>query len=168
LSEIAAASAAGGVRVRQAGPDDLDGLVPLFLGYLAFYEQPADRVAAGAYLAGHLASGSSTVLLAGPPDGPPVGFAQLYPTWDSLALRNRWILYDLFVAPDARRQGVGRGLLEACIALARSTGASALSLDTARDNLPAQALYTSLGFQPDEVFVAYHHDLGSGELTTPG
>lgn len=154
--------------IRRARPADLDDLLPLFLGYLDFYAVAADEVQARHYLGAHLEAGSATVLLAdldgvGDPEdgagGGPAGMAILYPTWDSLAMSRRWILHDLFVAPEARRQGVGRALIDACLSLARSTSATSVSLDTARDNQAAQALYEHTGFERDEVFVAYHHDL---------
>lgn len=154
-----AAEDGGVVTVRHAGPGDLDVLLPLFLGYLDFYEVPPAAEPAEAYLRGHLERSSSTVLLAVTADGRVVGFAQLYPTWESLSLSARFILYDLFVAPDHRRRGVGRQLVDASSEVARSSGASVLSLDTARANLPAQALYEALGFARDEDFVTYHREL---------
>lgn len=146
------------IDVRSAGAADLDGLVPLFLGYLHFYGEAAEDDAVRAFLAGHLEAGTSTILLA-EQRGHPVGFAQLYPSWESLSLTSRWILYDLFVAPDARRTGAGRALMEAALAHARSSGAGSLSLDTANDNLAARALYESVGFVRDEEFITYHHTL---------
>lgn len=154
--------------VRRAQVDDLEQVLPLFLGYLAFYDQPADRAQAEGFLAAHLADGSATVLVADYEGGPIdtgqgatelAGFALLYPTWDSLRQSRRWILHDLFVAPHARRGGVGRALIDASLDLARSTGATSVSLDTAHDNLLAQALYERSGFERDEEFVAYHHKL---------
>jgi ribosomal protein S18 acetylase RimI-like enzyme len=145
--------------VRLAELADLDALVPLFAGYLDFYDEPASDDAVRRFLAGHLDAGTSTILVA-EQGGVPVGFAQLYPSWESLTLTSRWILYDLFVAPDARRTGAGRALVEAAIAHARRSGAGSLSLDTARDNRPARSLYESVGFVLDEEFVTYHHALG--------
>ena len=146
------------INVRHAGLADLGVLIPLFRGYLDFYGQPASEPDAGAFLAAHLDAGTSIILVA-ERDGDGVGFAQLYPTWDSLSLTSRWILYDLFVDPDARRGGVGRALVASALDVARDSGAGSMSLDTAVDNEPAQALYEELGFERDEVFVTYHHAL---------
>ena len=68
-------------------------------------------------------------------------------------------LYDLFVVPDARRLGVGRALLLAAEAHARATGHARMDLTTARNNLRAQALYESLGWVRDEVFLTYARHL---------
>jgi ribosomal protein S18 acetylase RimI-like enzyme len=146
------------INIRHAGLADLGTLIPLFRGYLDFYGQPASEPDAGAFLAAHLDAGTSIILLA-ERDGAGVGFAQLYPTWDSLSLTSRWILFDLFVDPDARRGGVGRALVASALDVAKESGAGSMSLDTAVDNEAAQALYQEMGFERDEVFVTYHHAL---------
>ena len=51
------------------------------------------------------------------------------------------------VLPAARRQGIGRALLDALIAQARSDGLPALSLSVDRDN-GALKLYERVGFRP--------------------
>lgn len=71
-----------------------------------------------------------------------------------------FVLNDLFVAPTARRLGVGEALLAAAAAHARQLGAVRLSLNTDVQNLPAQALYASLGWERDQKFYAYHLALG--------
>jgi hypothetical protein len=97
-----------GITIVEAGGEHLDLVAPLFDAYRQFYRQPPDLAAARAYLAERLARGESRVLLAllGAGAGAsPAGFAQLYPSFSSLTLRPVWILYDLFVAPAARRRG---------------------------------------------------------------
>jgi len=56
----------------------------------------------------------------------------------------------LAVHPEARGQGVGRLLTEACVARARRDRAPALGLHTSRLNHGARRLYARLGFEPDE------------------
>lgn len=53
----------------------------------------------------------------------------------------------LAVAPDARRQGLARRLVEQAVVRALALGAEALFLEVADDNIPALALYRGLGFQ---------------------
>ena len=48
----------------------------------------------------------------------------------------------------ARRQGVGRALVEAMTARACAEGLSFLTLEVRESNLPAQSLYLSLGYLP--------------------
>ena len=81
-----------------------------------------------------------------------VGFAQLYPTFSSVSMERLWILNSLFVAPEARKLGAGRALLEEARSFAVSTGASGMKLETASNNHAAQSLYESLGWQREGVF----------------
>lgn len=55
-------------------------------------------------------------------------------------------LLTLVVVPEARRRGVGAGLLGAALAAAVARGASALHLEVAADNGGAVSLYAKLGF----------------------
>lgn len=67
-----------------------------------------------------------------------------------------YTLYDLFVAPDMRKAGVGRLLLLAAEAHAAQQGMARMDLTTARTNATAQRLYESLGWVRDEVFLTYN------------
>ena len=49
--------------------------------------------------------------------------------------------------------------MERASVYAESTGAKGLTLETAMDNLPAQALYESLGWKRDTEFYRYELDL---------
>ncbi len=84
-----------------------------------------------------------------------LGFVQLYPSFSSVAALPIWILHDLFVVPEQRRQGVARALMEVARVLAAETGADGLALSTATDNFGAQSLYESLGYRRDEKFIYY-------------
>jgi len=53
----------------------------------------------------------------------------------------------LAVHPDARRQGLGRALVESAAATAQTLGADAFWLEVATDNAAATALYAAAGFQ---------------------
>ena len=57
-------------------------------------------------------------------------------------------VHALFVRRDARRSGIGRALLETCIARARAAdGLELLTLSVTAGN-PAEQLYARLGFEP--------------------
>ncbi|EZP60179.1 GNAT family N-acetyltransferase [Delftia sp. RIT313] len=147
--------------IHTAIPEDAELIAPLFDAYRQFYEQPADADAALAFITARLERGESVILLARRPDGRALGFCQLYPSFCSVLAAPIYVLYDLFVAPDARRLGVGRALLLAAEAHARATGHARMDLTTARNNLRAQALYESLGWVRDEVFLTYARTLGN-------
>ena len=141
--------------IRRATFHDLDALVPLFDGYRQFYGKPSDEAGAREFLTARLRLNESMILLARDEHGAAAGFTQLYPLFSSVRMVRTWLLNDLFVAAAARRQGVARALLEAAVTQARGLGAASLSLSTAHDNLPAQALYESLGWQRDMQFREY-------------
>jgi len=148
------------ILIRQASADDLDLTVPLFDAYRQCYQQPSDLELARAFLHDRLRLNQSVVILALDLNGTALGFTQLYPSFSSGLARPILILNDLFVAPEARRGGVGRSLLQAAAAYGRNAGAARLTLSTALDNLPAQALYESAGWGRDTVFCTYTLPLG--------
>jgi ribosomal protein S18 acetylase RimI-like enzyme len=133
----------------------LDKLAPLFDAYRIFYEQPSDVAAAFDFLNDRLSNLESVVFLALSKEGKGLGFTQLYPSFSSVSLCRIWILYDLFVAPEARRLGVGRAMMERAHRFSADTGAAFVELSTAKDNLKAQALYESMGYECDTMFYNY-------------
>jgi GNAT superfamily N-acetyltransferase len=143
------------VRSVRAELNDLDALVPLFDGYRQFYGQPSDPAGARAFLADRLKRGESVIFLA-VVDGAIVGFTQLYPSFSSVSMKRLWVLNDLFVAPDARKSGAGRALLERAERWAAETGAKGLTLSTQITNLTAQRLYEACGWTQDDEFTHYH------------
>ena len=124
------------ITIVRAGQAHLDDLARLFDAYRQFYEQPPDLGGARAYLSARLANDDSVIFLA-LREGEGVGFTQLYPSFTSVRMGSVWILYDLFVAPEARRQGAGRALLERARRFGAESGAVSLELSTAIDNEPA-------------------------------
>jgi ribosomal protein S18 acetylase RimI-like enzyme len=63
-------------------------------------------------------------------------------------LEGDWIgLYDIVVAPQARRQGMGRRLVSSLMAWGMQQGARRAYLQVMASNTPARALYTQLGYQ---------------------
>ncbi|BEP95076.1 GNAT family N-acetyltransferase [Acidovorax sp. sif1233] len=144
------------VHIRLATPADTDTIAPLFDAYRQFYEQAPDLAGARAFIAERLERAESVILLAQDASRAAVGFCQLYPTFCSVEAAPIYTLYDLFVAPTARKAGAGRSLLVAAEATARAHGKVRMDLTTAHTNTAAQALYESLGWTLDTVFRAYN------------
>lgn len=134
---------------------DLDELAELFGAYLHFYEVAKPQPQVRDFLAARLRNSDSTLLLARDEQGMAHGFVQLYAFFSSLTLQPAWLLSDLYVSEHVRRQGVGEALMSAARAHAEVTGACGLQLETAKSNLPGQALYERLGYVRDEVFYTY-------------
>ncbi|SDB85913.1 Acetyltransferase (GNAT) family protein [Acinetobacter boissieri] len=73
-------------------------------------------------------------------------FIQLYPTFSSVSISKAWILNDLYVDKDHRRQGIAEHLMTKAIEWGQITQAKYLALETGLDNLAAQTLYKRMGF----------------------
>jgi GNAT superfamily N-acetyltransferase len=137
----------GQLEIRPAGPDDavaLTGLIGGFRDHLRA-RSPSDADVARA-LPRALASPAVEFACAWL-DGRAAGFTQLHFFPSVWAGGTEARLEDLFVAPDARRRGVGRALLHHALARARDRGAARLTLNTNERNEPAQALYRAEGFR---------------------
>jgi GNAT superfamily N-acetyltransferase len=148
------ASSPSRVTVRPALAADVEQLVPLFGSYREFYGQPTDPARERRFLADRVDRGEAVVFLAEDRAGRAVGFTLLYPSFSSISLRPIWVLNDLFVVPEARRQGTGGRLLVAAREFARASGADYVTLETAIDN-PARRLYEAHGWKQDTAFLHY-------------
>lgn len=148
------------IETRQATIDDLPLIVPLFDGYRQFYKQASDLEGARRFLTRHFEQKSSVIFLAFKTNDEGIqhacGFTQLYPSFSSVSMKPLWILNDLFVAPNGRRLGIGRALLERAKEFALEAHAKGLTLNTAVDNFAAQALYEAAGWKREEQFYAYN------------
>jgi ribosomal protein S18 acetylase RimI-like enzyme len=146
------------VSVRLAALPDLPAVAALFDAYRQFYEQPADAALALQFIGDRMRNRESVILVARAAGGKGalVGFCQLYPGFCSVIAQPIYTLYDLYVAPEARKTGAGRALMQAAHAHAQANGFARLDLSTARTNHAAQALYESLGWVRDDVFLVYN------------
>jgi len=138
---------------------DLDAVAGLFDQYRVFYGKQPDFDGAKRFLSERFVHQQSVILLARDDSKRCVGFAQLYPTYSSVSMRKKFVLNDLFVAPAARKTGVGAALLEEAKRVAAQYGALALTLSTAVDNQAAQHLYKSNGWKLDTEFVNFDFSL---------
>ena len=143
------------VSIRLATLPDLPAVAALFDAYRQFYEQPADAALALQFIGDRMRRQESVILVAQTKESL-VGFCQLYPGFCSVIAQPIYTLYDLYVAPEAREAGAGRALMLAAHAHARQQGVARLDLSTAKTNHGAQALYESLGWVRDEVFLYYN------------
>ncbi len=131
--------------IKKASVEDADVIGRLFDQYRQFYQQAPDLTLATAYIKSRLSNDESVIFLATEGERG-LGFVQLYPTFCSVEAAKIYVLYDLFVAAEARKQGVGKALMLEAQAYATQQGAKRIDLNTAIDNTKAQALYKSLGY----------------------
>ena len=143
------------VDVRQATPADGDSVAGLFDQYRAFQGQQSDLQAARTFILARLVRGESIIFVASRAEAD-IGFAQLYPSFSSVALAEVFILNDLFVSPAARKAGVATALLAAIETYAWQHKACRITLNVARSNESAQALYRRSGWVEDQQFFMFH------------
>ena len=149
------------MEIDSATESDLPALLPLLRGYCDFYgASPSDdglTAMARALIAGRDADGM--LLVARDGDGVAIGFATVGWKWSSLRAARIAVMEDLFLAPEARGQGAGDALIQACADRAREHGAPVLSWITALDNHRAQAVYERVGASGD-AWLEYELELG--------
>lgn len=114
----------------------------------SFFPDP-DPAALAAWFAERLADPACTAFLAGEPAAG-YGLCSLQTRAASpFSPGYRRLMIDqIAVAPEARRQGLGRALLDAARQLARDLGAEEILLDTWEGNTEAHAFFRANGFAP--------------------
>ncbi|MGN6439907.1 MAG: GNAT family N-acetyltransferase [Agriterribacter sp.] len=133
----------------------------LFDQYRIFYKQQSNMEIARKFIQERLDNSESVIFVALAGDSP-VGFTQLYPKYSSVRVVKNWILNDLYVENDHRKQGIGEKLIETAMDFARQNNATFVELSTAVDNYTAQSLYERIGFKksaPETDFLTYRIDV---------
>ena len=144
------------MRITQATLEHLDLLTPLFVKYREFYGALPYPDSSRAFLEKRLRRKESVIYLAQPDDDNKLlGFCQLYPSFSSLSLKRVWILNDIYVAEDARRQLVADNLIRTAKKMAKETHAVRMRVSTSSNNEVAQKTYESIGFREDTEFKNY-------------
>ncbi|MGM9986005.1 MAG: GNAT family N-acetyltransferase [Bacillaceae bacterium] len=134
------------MNITQATIKDIEGVAELFNLYRIFYKQDSDLDAAKAFIMERFQQRDSVIFVA-MNEGKYIGFTQLFPSLSSVSMKRLWILNDLYVKKEGRKQGVGKLLLDAAKEYAIQTKAKGILLETAIDNDTAQSLYESYGYE---------------------
>jgi ribosomal-protein-alanine N-acetyltransferase len=101
----------------------------------------------------------STVLVATAGEGGPIlGFAIVWTVHDELHVLN------VAVAPEARRRGVARAMIDDLLVRAQALGADEITLEVRTSNFAAQALYRGYGFRLAGLRRGYYRDTGEDAL----
>ena len=133
------------VRIRPLEADDYDSWLPLWKGYLDFYEVSVPGEVTAETWRRLIDPAGPVFGLGAIVDGKLVGIVHylFHPvTW---AISDRCYLEDLFVSPSARGSGAGRALIEAVYRAADAAGADQVYWLTAQSNKTAQLLYDRIG-----------------------
>ena len=131
--------------IKEVRRDDVSMVAILFDAYRVFYKQSSNLQAAFDFLEQRVDKNESTIFMA-ILQGEAVGFIQLYPIFSSVSLKPAWLLNDLYVAENARRQGVAEALLQQAKQFAMETNAAYVLLQTSEDNYKAQSVYEKNGW----------------------
>ena len=149
------------MRIVQATLEHLDLLTPMFIKYREFFGELALPDSSRKFLENRLKRKESVIYMAlADEEDRLLGYCQLYPSFSSLSLKRVWILNDMYVAEDARRQLVADRLLQTAKKMAKDTNAIRLRVATSQNNLAAQKTYESIGFREDTAFKNYTLELG--------
>ena len=140
---------------RFATPDDVPVILNL-IKQLAEYEKAADQVVATEDLLHEslFAQRAAEVLLV-EVDGRAVGFAVFFTSYSTWLARAGIFLEDLFVLPDERGKGYGKGLLVHLAQIAVERGCGRLEWNCLDWNQPSIDFYLSLGAEKMECWTTY-------------
>lgn len=144
--------------VRRACIEDLDSLSVLFDEYRQFYGAQSAPTISYQFLKQRFENQQS-VIFVHIKDEHLTGFIVLYLGFSSVQCAHYYILDDVYVRPQFRRQGCARQLIDTAILFARHNNAYKLSLRTQHSNIRSHQLYESMGFVKDLEFQGYEYHL---------
>ena len=142
------------ITIRPASLNDIKPLQELFEQYREFYSMPRALSKSEQYLTDRLSQKDSLILMAFEQQAA-AGFIQVYPIFSSVAMRQLWILNDLFVTSAHRKKGIARKLMQAIEIEAQKQSIFSIKLATQIDNVKAKALYESLNYKVIDKFDHY-------------
>jgi len=144
------------MQIVAADSSHLSILIPLFDAYRVFYRQQPNPDAVRNFLQQRLNNQESIIFIAmDETNAAAMGFTQLYPCFSSTDMQRIYILNDLYVTPEHRKQNVARELMRTAKEFALKNNAAELVLSTEITNTAAQKLYVSEGYQKNERFFEY-------------
>ncbi|EKN01033.1 MULTISPECIES: GNAT family N-acetyltransferase [Acidocella] len=145
------------LRIRPLEAEDRAGWEALWQGYLRFYEEDLPGEVTEIVFQRLLDPAEPMVALVAEGEGALLGLVHCVFHRGTWSVSDVCYLEDLFTAPAARGQGVGRALIEAVYELARGRGVGRVYWVTQEGNKTAQALYEKLAERAD--FIQYRKSL---------
>ena len=145
-----------GIRIRKAGRKDFEFILHLSVetmrDELSDYErertpQPKLLSIMTRNLRGLMGSSGMLTLVAETDGGHPAGFIMVGRSSSVFTDQQQAFVYDVAVAPEFRRRGIGRMLMEQAEQHARRLKMSHIALMVDCRNVPARDLYAKLGFE---------------------
>ncbi|TGM23614.1 GNAT family N-acetyltransferase [Leptospira selangorensis] len=144
------------MKIRQANYNDISKLAELFDLYRQFYNQKSDLTGAIQYLKDRMEHGQSIIFVAEElSTGNLVGFTQLYPVFSSISMQRSYLLNDLYVKKEYRKNGIAKLLIQEAKSFTKAFQGKGLELSTSMHNTNAQSLYEKEGFLKETEFLTY-------------
>lgn len=132
------------------GEERIAEMVELFDAYRIFYRKESDKNGAKEFLLERMRKNESKIFAAEDEKTKKLlGYVQLYPLFSSVQMKKVWVLNDLFVLPEFRKNGVGEFLMEESKKFANTSDVARLLLCTEKNNFSAQKLYEKVGYTED-------------------
>ena len=134
--------------ILKANHTHLDQIVPLFDAYSVFYRQTSNLEAARQFIKARLET-QDTIILIAFVKNKLIGFTQLFHSFSSVSMQPLFILNDLYVDSNYRKQGFGVALLNEAKTVCKQNNYKGIALQTETTNT-AQKLYESLDWKIDK------------------
>jgi ribosomal protein S18 acetylase RimI-like enzyme len=139
------------VRVREALPADAK-TIAAFAHALSLEEgYPAPALHADRVRAEGFGARPRFGALIAEQDGQPVGYALFYPAYDTDHAARGFYLQDLYVVPEARRQGAGRALMAAVARACEADGGRYVFWNALPENRAGLAFYRAIGAREEKI-----------------
>lgn len=139
--------------IEEVTESNFNEVLPLIKEYQEFYGVPEiDEEKNKRYFSQFLGKNINGVLHLYRAEGRAVGFTTIYRGYSSTRAEEVAILNDLFVSPDYRGRGYAKQLISHAIEEAKGRGFYRIQWLTAKSNMEAQNLYSSLGANKSEWF----------------
>jgi ribosomal protein S18 acetylase RimI-like enzyme len=139
------------VRVREALPADAE-TIAAFAHALSLEEgYPAAALHADHVRAEGFGASPRFRALITERNGHPVGYALFYPAYDTDHAARGFYLQDLYIVPEARRQGAGRALMAAVARACAADGGCYVFWNALPENRAGLAFYRALGARDEKI-----------------
>ncbi len=144
--------------VKVATLEEINEIVNLVMQYRTFYGvDQQDRNEVEQFIRERISNNQSRIFIALDENGKGLGFIQLYPSYSTVSLKPQWVLNDLYVVEESRKQGIATELMKAVKEHFIDT-AKGFILVTDKDNYIAKKFYDKNGWKTDEYdFYTYYY-----------
>ena len=132
------------MNIREVHAEDFTAWLPLWEGYNSFYQRTLPHEITKISWERFLNPAEPMYALVAEEDGRLLGLAHYLFHRNTSMINDSCYLQDLFTAPGARGQGIGKALIEAVYERARSNGSHRVYWQTHESNASARRLYDQM------------------------